>query len=309
MEHLQKPIRHPLGALPEEQLRDMVIAARYQERWVYHRRRQRELWELPCGRIRQDETPHQAARRLLLDEIGAVDFSLTPVCCYQLSQYGMVWFAEIKTLGQLPEGEHASLCFVDTPPHALDRPELHTTVYDWVQGWRNMQTSADELWNIYDKDRNLTGRTHRRGDPLSAGEYHLTVHIWLQNSDGRFLITKRAPNKGYAGVWECTGGSALAGDDSLTAALREVREETGLTIRPENGRIVYSYQGWDWFTDVWLFQQALDTSGVVLQPGETCDYRWATATEILEMNKREEMVPYRYLKAFLTGGIEHGKGY
>lgn len=135
----------------------------------------------------------------------------------------------------------------------------------------------------------------------------MTVHVWLQHTDGRFLITKRAPNKGYAGLWECTGGSALAGDDSLAAALREVQEETGLSVSPENGRIILSYQGWDWFTDVWLFRQDFPLDAVVLQPGETCDYKWATAQEILQMNDREEMVPFRYLKDFLNGGLCDGQ--
>lgn len=309
MENSQKPIRHPLGTVPEEQLRDVVIAARYQEHWVFCRRRNRDTWELPGGILAPGETPCQGAERVLREEIGAGEFTLTPICCCQHTQYGIVWLAEIQTLDALPEGGGAELCLVDTPPHALTDPAFHITVYDWVQGWRNTQTGADELWDVYDKDRNFTGRTHRRGDPLSDGEYHLTVHIWLQNRDGRFLITKRAPNKGYAGLWECTGGSAIAGDDSLSAAVREVREETGLTILPEYGRIVHTYQGWDWFTDVWLFRQEFDTEGVVLQPGETCDYRWVTTEEILAMNDREEMVPYRYLKAFLTGGMEHGKGY
>lgn len=31
-------------------------------------------------------------------------------------------------------------------------------------------------------------------------------------------------------MWETTGGSAVAGDDSLTAALRETKEELGIDL-------------------------------------------------------------------------------
>ena len=306
---LKEPERFGLGEISDDRMTYVVIAARYQDHWVFCRHKERDTWELPGGHIEPGETPLQAAERELWEETGAKTFTLTPICAYQITRYGMVYFAEIKDMGALPASEIAEVCLVDVPPKNLTYPAPHTKFYDWVQGWRNIQTSSDERWDIYDKDRNFTGRTHRRGDPLQSGDYHLTVHVWLQHSDGRFLITKRAPNKGYAGLWECTGGSALAGDDSLSAAIREVKEETGLAVQPENGRVILSYQGWDWFTDVWLFQQDFPLDAVELQEGETCDYQWATAQEILAMSEREEMVPFRYLKEFLTGGFDHGERY
>jgi len=86
-----------------------------------------------------------------------------------------------------------------------------------------------ELWDILDENGNATGRFHERGKPMCKGEYHLTVNVWIENDNGEYLISQRSPNKPmHQNLWECTGGNAVTGDDSLTTALKEVKEEFGL---------------------------------------------------------------------------------
>ena len=169
----------------------------------------------------------------------------------------------------------------------------------WVNKWLNMQSSPDELWDVYDENGQLTGRTHRRGDMLQGQDYHLVVHAWVRRSDGRFLLTKRAPNKGWPNMWECTGGSAVAGEDSLTAALRELREETGLIIPPERGRVVHSYRKDHYFCDVWLFQYDFRPEEIRLLENETCGVMCATAEEILQLRRDGLLVPYGYMEDFM----------
>ena len=159
-----------------------------------------------------------------------------------------------------------------------------------------------EIWDIYDCNRVRTGRKHIRGKPMLDGDYHIVVHVWIQNSHGEFLITKRTPNKEYPNLWECTGGSAVTGDTSLDAALREVKEETGLTLDARNGRVIVSYRREKHkmadFCDVWLFKQDFDIAEIVLQQGETCDAKWATHEEIRNMIETGEFVPlFDYLES------------
>ena len=89
-----------------------------------------------------------------------------------------------------------------------------------------------EYWDIYDENKPPTGRTMKRNDwCLKDGEYHLTVLGVVARQDGTFLITKRVMTKAWApGWWEVSGGAAQAGEDSYEAVLREVKEETGLTL-------------------------------------------------------------------------------
>ena len=144
-----------------------------------------------------------------------------------------------------------------------------------------------EIWDIYDSNRNLTRRTHYRGDPMGKDDFHLVVHVWIVNSKGEFLISKRTPNKILPNMWECTGGAAVSGDDSLATALKETREELGITLVPKNGQLFKSYKRYlfdtNQFADVWLFRQDVDISSVVLNPEETCDAMWADKVMINQM--------------------------
>jgi len=128
-----------------------------------------------------------------------------------------------------------------------------------------------ELWDVYDANRVKTGRTHRRGVPLPPGDYHLAVFVWIRGGGGKYLITQRAPQAIRPLLWQATGGSALAGEDSLSAALREAREETGIALRPETGMLCESLLLRDCIADVWLFHQQISLSDFVPQPGETVD--------------------------------------
>ncbi len=297
---------HPAGTIADDQLIYAVIAARYQDKWILCRHRKRTTWEIPGGHREIGEAIEEAAYRELQEETGAITVELHRVSDYgvkkvndvgeEIITYGSLFFAKITELGALnPAFEIAETALFDILPEHLTYPDIQRHLHLEVQLWINFQSGAGELWDVYDEDRNLTGRIHRRGDPLQPGERHLVVHIWLRNREGKFLLTKRAPTKGYPNMWECTGGSALAGDDSLTAAIREVKEETGLTIFAEHGRCLYTYPIRNNFTDVWLFDTDAKLSKVVLLEGETTDAMYATREEIMTMYEEGVLVPFPYI--------------
>lgn len=298
---------YPPACPMDEGLRFAVIAARYRDKWVFCRHKLRATWEIPGGHREPGEAIDETARRELWEETGACDADIRRVAVYSVEKEsglsrGMLYFARIARLDDLPpESEIGEICLSDTLPPLLTYPDIQPHLFHNVQSFLNLQSSAGELWDVYDENRRLTGRLHRRGDFMPAGDYHLVVHIWLQNSRGEFLLTKRSPNKGYPLMWESTGGSALAGDDSLRAAMREVREETGLTVDPACGECVMQLKLNSVFVDVWLFRQDFDLRDVVLQEGETCDKMYATAAEIKKMRDDGLFVPQSYLDELLDG--------
>lgn len=147
---------------------------------------------------------------------------------------------------------------------------------------------ATELWDILDENGNATGRVHERGKHMNKGKHHLEVSVWIENDNGEYLISKRSPNKTFPNMWECTGGNAVAGNDSLTTALKEVKEELGIVLEPQNGQILKHFLpcstvGCHGLIDVWLFRQNVDISTVILTPDETCNVMWASRDKIKQM--------------------------
>lgn len=146
-----------------------------------------------------------------------------------------------------------------------------------------------ELWDIYDENKQLTGRTMKRNDwHMKPGEFHLTVLGVIARPDGTFLITKRVMTKAWApGWWEVSGGAAQAGETSEEAVRREVKEETGLDVgQAKEGGYLFTYQrinpdeGDNYFVDVYRFVMDVHDEDLQLQAEETDGCRFATLDEI-----------------------------
>ena len=139
-----------------------------------------------------------------------------------------------------------------------------------------------EIWDLYDAERRRTGKTMMRGEPVPRGFYTLSVSVWLTNGRGEYLLSKRHPAKKFPNLWECTGGGALAGEESIEAGVREVREELGIVLRPGEGRLIYRTRRDEFqdFYDAWLFRHDAPLSALTLQPEEVTEARWASRGEI-----------------------------
>ena len=146
-----------------------------------------------------------------------------------------------------------------------------------------------EYNDIYDHQRRLTGRQHRRGDRWNKGEYGLVVCVWVHDGKGRILLTRRAPEKSYAGTWENSGGAAKAGETSLQAIRRELFEETGIRAEESEFELLGSGRDHASFYDYYCLQREISLDQIVLLPGETDDVRWATFAQIHEMIARKEI--------------------
>ena len=161
-----------------------------------------------------------------------------------------------------------------------------------------------ELWDIYDKNKQRTGRTMKRNDwCLKDDEYHLSVLGVIKRPDGKFLITKRVMTKHWApGWWEVSGGACMAGEESYDAVVREIREEVGLDVTGAKGGFLFDYHrenpgtGDNYFVDVYRFELDFDENDVHIQEEETDGFQIAALEEIQEYDRQGIFLHYKSIR-------------
>ena len=142
-----------------------------------------------------------------------------------------------------------------------------------------------EKWDILDENGSPTGKTTVRGrNFLKNGEYHLVVHIWVFSSDGRILIQRRSDNKPLMpGEWAATGGAAVAGESSYTAANRELFEELGVCSNRKSLKKAFRIKRRNSLLDVWLLESNIPAEKLRLQKTEVAEAKWVTVNELKKM--------------------------
>lgn len=184
-----------------------------------------------------------------------------------------------------------------------------------------------EIWDVYDRDRRLTGRTMVRGGPAPKDGFHLTVDALFLNSRGETLLQRRADDKDVMpGLWSVTGGSAIRGEDSAAAVRRETEEEMGFTPDMARARVLMSdlqeKRVYPFIRDIWLFYQDVPLESMRWQPGEVADGMWMLPENIqadprlwgdlCQLSFWEKIYPYLMLESMRVriprGTYRHYKG-
>lgn len=95
----------------------------------------------------------------------------------------------------------------------------------------------EELLQVYDEQGNILDPLPRsvvHQKPLK--HWHGVVNVWLVNDNGDILVTKRSDTvTGNPNKWQTfLGGHIPAGMTHKVTAVKELKEEVGLSIDPDN---------------------------------------------------------------------------
>ncbi len=171
-----------------------------------------------------------------------------------------------------------------------------------------------EKWDLYTKYREKTGKEHIRGEEIPEGLYHLVVHVWIRNSRGEYLLSRRAADRPtYPFFWETVGGSVLQGETSIEGAVREVKEEVGITLSPESGQLAFTKirdtvngEKFRDILDVWVFYYDGEADLTAATTKEVAECKWLRSDQIYDLFQEQKLVPtLDYFFSAFSGPIPH----
>lgn len=101
-----------------------------------------------------------------------------------------------------------------------------------------------ESFDVLDEFGNKTGKTKLREEVHRDGDYHRSVHIWVVNENNEILLQRRCKDKdSFPNMLDIScAGHLSAGDDSLTGAIRELKEELNLDVEKEDLQFLKTFK-------------------------------------------------------------------
>jgi 8-oxo-dGTP diphosphatase len=111
-----------------------IVVSLYNERWIWVRLRDRNTWELPAGHVEFNESVDDCAQRELMEETGAVDFSIKALCDCSIEfnnqkSHCRLFFANILKLGELPASEVGEIKLFDGIPEDLTYGDIQIIIF------------------------------------------------------------------------------------------------------------------------------------------------------------------------------------
>ena len=162
-----------------------------------------------------------------------------------------------------------------------------------------------EFLDIVDENGVPTGAVIDRETAHRDGIRHRTAHVWLaRKRDGKpeLLLQKRSRNKdSHPGCYDISSaGHIPAGEDYVPSALRELKEELGLSARPDElldcglrrFQLQASFHGRPFRDDqvsrVFLLWRDAEPDALILQTSEVESVRWMDFDACLAMARSGE---------------------
>jgi len=193
-------------------------------------------WLFPGCRMRYDETPQEAAHRILEKELPWVQAHFKKIIAaqpdrgYDHRAYGVTIYYLFEYISWEPE-ENADFDRFQRMDEEMMRsqenilpldvqllPEIHSTI-------RTMNSTQDEMLVEVDAENNEIGKIEKRAAQNTTERYHRAAHIMIFNTKWQVVLQKRSKNKERgAGKRDMPGGQQAYGHTMQQTADQEIKE-------------------------------------------------------------------------------------
>lgn len=145
-----------------------------------------------------------------------------------------------------------------------------------------------EFLDLYDENKNLTGEKVLRSKDMKPleGRYINIVIVFIENSEGKFLIQKTSKEKGS--IWATTGGLVKSGSNCDETIVEEIKEELGISVNIEDLKHIKTGKKNHIFLDVYYLKKDIDINELTLQKEEVEYVKWLSVEEINNLIEKEE---------------------
>lgn len=159
-----------------------------------------------------------------------------------------------------------------------------------------------ELFDVLEESGRPTGRSKPRQEVHRDGDWHRSVHVWILNSQNGLLLQRRSLNKDTnPGLWDVSAAGHLsAGETSLETAVKEVGEELGLAISPDDLEFLFTISTPcpypelkvidNEIQDVYLLRRDVPLSQLVPQQEEVAELKYVPVTNLRDLLSLEPSV-------------------
>ncbi|WP_026886508.1 NUDIX hydrolase [Clostridium beijerinckii] len=150
-----------------------------------------------------------------------------------------------------------------------------------------------ELRDIYNSKGYKTGLKKERSENLEDGEYYLATEVWIINSDSQILIQQRSSTKDILpNMWGLTTGCMVSGEDTSEGALREVKEEIGLSLEKDELNFIRRIFRQNSIWDIYFVYKDIELSKLILQNEEVSNVKLVSIEGFNNMLLSGELFEY-----------------
>lgn len=137
-----------------------------------------------------------------------------------------------------------------------------------------------EKRDLYDKNKNLVGKTIYKDEKIPEGYYIMVVLTMIRNSKGEYLIQKRSQEKD--GMYGATGGHPKTGETGLEGAITEIKEEIGLDVDKSEMKLLFEERvdKEQVFFELYFLERDFEIEELTLQKEEVEFAEWMTLEKI-----------------------------